>query len=131
MTQTAQIAMTDRVRALLKTARAPSAMSTLVTLTAPLGPTTQLTLSYVPDRLILTRDSFAVYAGKRSLPDLTPETLAATIADDIANEIVPKWQRVTIVTVDQGVTHTVAVEDRQPGWQHPTLLSPAVTGASI
>lgn len=85
-----------------------------------------LALSYVADRHLLTRDGFAAYAKARTaaMPWDTPlESLAALMADDLANELVPKWLRVTLVQETQGAPrHTVVVEDRQPGWDHPTLL---------
>jgi 7-cyano-7-deazaguanine reductase len=110
--------------AIVPTAIAPlAAMSTLA---LPLESGLSLRLSYVADRHLLTRDGFAAYARARTsaMPWDTPlESLAALMADDLANELVPKWLRVTLVQDTQGAPrHTVVVEDRQPGWDHPTLL---------
>jgi 7-cyano-7-deazaguanine reductase len=109
----------------LSTAIAPlAAVSTLV---LALDNGLALTLSYVADRHVLTRDGFSAYAKARTaaMPWDTPlESLAALMADDLANELVPKWLRVTLVQDAQGAPrHTVVVEDRQPGWDHPTLLN--------
>ncbi|TAL00998.1 MAG: hypothetical protein EPO08_11785 [Rhodospirillaceae bacterium] len=127
MTSTAHSSANEPTRPLLRTTPVPSRMGTLVTLSAPLGTAAHLTLAYVPDRLVLTRDGFAAYATGQAGQTLSPEALAAVVADDVANELVPKWQRVTVAIVTDGVTHTVVVEDRQPGWEHPSLLTAAGT----
>ncbi|MBX7199763.1 MAG: hypothetical protein K1X51_10330 [Rhodospirillaceae bacterium] len=105
---------------------APSALMSVTTLSIALDNTLSLTVSYVADRSIVTRDGFTAYARARTaaMPWDTPlESLAALVADDIANELVPKWLRVTFVQETPGTPrHTVSVEDRQPGWDHPTLL---------
>jgi 7-cyano-7-deazaguanine reductase len=106
-------------------ATAPAPLTSLVAVTsfaATLCAGTTLTVQYVPDRLVLTRAGFEAYAAaQREQPATTPEALAAVVADDVANELVPKWLRVT-VAVAGAVSHSVTVEDRQPGWDHPSLL---------
>ncbi|MHB1206277.1 MAG: hypothetical protein ACYCZX_11955 [Rhodospirillaceae bacterium] len=108
----------------LPTAIAP--LAAVSTLALALDNGLSLDLSYVADRHLLTRDGFAAYAKARTaaMPWDTPlESLAALMADDLANELVPKWLRVTLVQETHGAPrHTVVVEDRQPGWDHPTLL---------
>jgi NADPH-dependent 7-cyano-7-deazaguanine reductase QueF len=116
----------------LRTERVPSGLSTLVTLTAalrrPSTPQTgRLTLAYVPDRSVLTPESFRAYAAGCAAAVAAPEALAAQIAADVANEVVPKWQRVTVTLVDNGVAHSAAVEDRQPNWNDSSLLAVANT----
>jgi len=106
-------------------APAPGLM-TMATLSASLDPTTALAVTYVPDQLILSRASFDSYVAARAHEaDRTPEALAALVASDLANELVPKWLRVTVNRQAGGVVnHSVTVEDRQPGWSHPSVKSP-------
>ncbi len=105
---------------------APTALTSVSTLSLALDNTLSLTVNYVADRFVLTRDGFAAYAKARTaaMPwDTALETLAALVADDLANELVPKWLRVTFTQDTHGAPrHSVVVEDRQPGWDHPTLL---------
>lgn len=108
-------------RQLLEVASAPVAgVMTLVSLTSALDGGLALAVSYVPDQLVLTRAGFDAYArALSSAPANTPEALAALVAADIANELVPKWLRVTVNRSAGGVVnHSVTVEDRQPGWDH-------------
>ena len=119
MSQSVPDGPTESVRSLLKVVRAPSTLETTVTLSAPLG-TSRLTLTYIPDRDVLSAGSFAAYANAHARQNQLPETLAAVIARDIGNELVPKWHRVTVTTTHfPDTTHTVTVEDRQPGWDTP------------
>lgn len=86
-------------------------------------PATQVTvvLRYVPGKHFLEHRSFYRY-----LTDLLPvakegiEELAHVILDDLNNELVPRWLEI-IVELDGG--NKVLVEDRQPGWDNPSLLS--------
>lgn len=111
---------------------APSALMSMTTLTLVLDNNLSLTVSYVADRSLVTRDGFTAYARARTaaMPWDTPlESLAALVADDIANELVPKWLRVTFVQETPGAPrHTASVEDRQPGWDHPTILRTLESG---
>jgi 7-cyano-7-deazaguanine reductase len=112
-------------RHLLVTVPAPApGLTTIASLTASLDPTTAVALSYVPDQLVLTRAGFDSYVAARAQQaDRTPEALAALIAADVANELVPKWLRVTVNRQSGGVVnHSVTVEDRQPGWDHRSLF---------
>ncbi len=112
-------------RQLLTVSPAPApAVLTIATLSAQCGSAAALALSYVPDQLILTRAGFDAYVAARAAqPATTPEELAAAVAADIANELVPKWLRVTVNRQSGGiVNHSVTVEDRQPGWDHASLF---------
>lgn len=104
---------------------APAAPMSVTTLTLALDNNLSLTVSYVADRSLVTRDGFTAYARARTaaMPWDTPlESLTALVADDLANELVPKWLRVTFVQETQGgPRHVVSAEDRQPGWDHPVL----------
>ena len=105
---------------------APAALMSVTTLSLTLENNLTLTVSYVADRFLLSRDGFAAYAKARTaaMPwDTALETLAAMVADDLANELISKWLRVTFTQDTHGAPrHSVTVEDRQPGWDHPTLL---------
>ncbi len=113
----------DATRRLLATTPAPlTALAVVTSFAATLGDV-ELKLQYVPDRLVLTKAGFEAYVSARATTVCASlEALAATIADDVANEIVPKWSRVT-VTHAGATSHSVVAEDRQPGWNHPTLLA--------
>lgn len=85
-------------------------------------------LRYVPDRQVIKPGSFGQYL--RVLEGLglaTLEALAAVILDDLNNELVCRWVQVTLstaTTVHPGIqSHAVVIEDRQPSWDNPGLLS--------
>src|SRR4051812_40334520 len=101
-------------RQLLEVAPAPVAgVMTIVSLSGTLEAGLALAVSYVPDQLVLTRGGFDTYTrALSSAPANTPEALAALVAADIANELVPKWLRVTVNRQMNGVVnHSVTVED--------------------
>lgn len=82
-----------------------------------------VSLRYVPDRLVLVPDSFVSYLqalDEVALPSL--EHLAAAITDDVANEVVARWTQVIVTTNPGGPGHSVLVEDRQPRWDNKSLL---------
>ena len=107
-------------RAALKSVPAPS---TALPAVSELAHESGVRLRYVPDRLLLTPGSFLAYLERRQRDarEILPEAFAVSVAEDIANEIVPKWLQVTFTTGDE-LHHSVRVEDRQPGWDNPTLL---------
>jgi hypothetical protein len=112
--------MTDAPRSHLRTQPAPSGAAPTVVSFSLTFLSGTLTVAYVPDRVLLDADSLREYT--RSMPRMSPEQAVATIADDIANEIVPKWHRITLKAPVSGMKQTVIAEDRQPGWTHPSLL---------
>jgi 7-cyano-7-deazaguanine reductase len=132
MTSTARPSANELMRPRLQTTPTPtpSRMATLVTFSARLASGVKLTIAYVPDRLVLTRGSFTAYAAGLADQTGSPEALAAAVAEDVANEVVPKWQRVTLAITVDGVIHTIVAEDRQPGWEHPSLLTAADTATT-
>ena len=87
----------------------------------------QVELRYVPDRDILDPVSFAAYLDV--LGGMTRDSLekaAVTIIDDINNEVVPRWARVVLSKINDdaaGGGHSVLLEDRQPKWDNPALIS--------
>jgi len=83
---------------------------------------------YVPDRDILDPAAFGGYLdilGTLAWDSL--EQVAVAILDDISNEAVPRWVQVSLSAQDEiaaGVdSHGVLLEDRQPNWNNPSLLS--------
>lgn len=82
-------------------------------------------LRYVPDRVLLDRGAFAAYLSV--FAEVAPdgiEELAVTILDDLNDQLVARWLHVTIVAPsDQGGEHRITVEECQPHWQNPGLMS--------
>lgn len=83
-------------------------------------------LRYIPDRKILNAEAFANYLN--AIGQCTwdsPEDLAVTVLTDVNNEIIGRWMQVTLSTPDQQsplTSHGVVLEDRQPGWDNPSLM---------
>ncbi|MBL6934207.1 MAG: hypothetical protein ISR48_02235 [Alphaproteobacteria bacterium] len=84
-------------------------------------------LRYVPDKQILDAESFLDYTralGGRAWP--SPEDIAVAIQDDVNNELVARWTRITVTTdANSGSAlagHSITVEDRQPQWDNRPLL---------
>lgn len=83
-------------------------------------------LRYIPDRKILDATAFAQYleAVSKATWD-SPEDLAVTVLTDVNNEIIGRWMQISLSTPDQHnpiTTHGVVLEDRQPGWDNPSLI---------
>lgn len=108
-------------RALLRTKPAPFNGAPMVVHFSVALQGGTLTIAYGPDRDLLVRESLTAYAA--ALPATTPEETVATIADDIANELVPKWHRVTLALNEGDISQIVTIEDRQPGMDRPSLPS--------
>ena len=86
----------------------------------------EVELRYIPDRLILEPQSFAAYlslVASLSLESL--ERIAATVLDDINNEVVARWVQIAVTRqpTDGVATHSVFLEDRQPNWRNPDILA--------
>ena len=83
-------------------------------------------LRYIPDRKILDANAFAKYL--KAVGEATwesPEDLAVTVLTDVNNEIIGRWMQISLSTPDQNnpiTTHGVVLEDRQPGWDNPSLM---------
>ena len=84
-----------------------------------------LTIKYVPDKLILTSQSFDDYITEfRSVTFDSLEEFAIAVLSDINNEVVPRWCQIVVWRRVDGITNRcVVVEDRQPNWDNPALLS--------
>ena len=87
---------------------------------------TKVSLRYVPGKLVLNTEALGIYLCNVE-PDgnLSLEALAALILDDLNNELVPRWIQVVLIADDHSLDrgHRVLLEDRQPKWDNPTLLS--------
>ncbi|OHC74865.1 MAG: hypothetical protein A3G18_10115 [Rhodospirillales bacterium RIFCSPLOWO2_12_FULL_58_28] len=117
-------------RGILKARTSPDfKLDCISTLEGKIG-LSSVSLRYVPDKHILDPKSFGAYLKAiNDLPWESPEAMTLAILDDVNNEIVARWTRITVTTapetsVDKGiVAHSVMVEDRQPKWDNPALLS--------
>ncbi len=83
---------------------------------------------YVPDKRILDPATFGRYLeALGTLGWASLEEVAVTILDDINNEVVTRWVQVAVSAPDGGHpgvdNHGVVLEDRQPSWDNPALLS--------
>ena len=85
-----------------------------------------INLRYIPDKVIVEPASFGRYLealASINWPSL--EELAVTLLSDVNNEVVARWVHVSLSTPSsQGLdTHTVMLEDSQPKWDNPRVLS--------
>lgn len=83
-------------------------------------------LRYVPDRLILTPESFTTYTRALALVEWRAlEEIAVAILDDVNNEVVARWTRLTVRADPKSglAAHSVTIEDQQPHWNNSTLLN--------
>lgn len=88
----------------------------------------RIALRYVPDKLLVEAQSLAtLFASLARDGAAAPEAAALAILDEMNNEIVPRWVQIAVsADVDGGdglPAQTVIVEDRQPNWDNPGLLS--------
>lgn len=86
-----------------------------------------IVLRYVPDRWTLDPASFARYLDALDDAGLaTLEAVGVAILEDVNNEVVPRWIQVAAATGDEDEPAGrlgVLLEDRQPKWDNPALLS--------
>ncbi|MEI6560168.1 MAG: hypothetical protein WCO00_17355 [Rhodospirillaceae bacterium] len=84
----------------------------------------RLILEYVPDRLVLAPTAFADYLQVlEAAPWPTLEALVMTVLDDLNNQLVPRWVRVSARQERGPIGHHATASDRQPGWDNPELLA--------
>lgn len=96
----------------------------VVTLSGNIGNQQAVDVLYIPDTAVLAPDSLAMYlSALASLHWGGLEPIAATIVSDINNELIPRWVQVTVSGTSAGLAHRVTIEDRQPRWDNPVLLS--------
>ncbi len=80
----------------------------------------QVRIMYIPDHLVLRRESLRTYLDIVSnLDQGSLESLAVKLLDDFNNEIVPRWVQIDIIYNGTQITAT----DRQPSWENSNLLS--------
>ncbi len=122
-------------RQLLNVAQAPDVRGDAVTslvgrldgrLAAGGSSETKVVLRYVPHRDILTPESLTDYlAALGGVSWSSLEEAAVVVLGDVNDQVVPRWLRVRLLQLgdDQVSRHDVVVEDRQPNWDNPGLLS--------
>ena len=83
-------------------------------------------MSYVPDQQILKKSSLISYfeaVDREAFPSL--EYAGVLLLSDFCNELVPRWLMITLsqdTSVDHQ-RHEIRLQDRQPNWNNPQLLS--------
>ena len=81
-------------------------------------------LRYVADRCVLSLDAYNAYLDALAGGDEpTLEAVVLTLLDDVNNELIPRWVQVELIAGHGGDCHRVIIEDRQPGWDNPSLLA--------
>ena len=80
-----------------------------------------VSLSYVPDKLVLLMAAFLEYLADIQIMETTAlEPVALQVLDDINNEVVPRWVEVKIWARSEPKKSTnVIVVDKQPKWTNP------------
>jgi NADPH-dependent 7-cyano-7-deazaguanine reductase QueF len=109
----------------LETGENPNAkVDYIVTLSGTISQTCRVDIRYIPDLAILKPASLSTYletVGTMAWDRL--EALGLTILNDLNNEVIPRWVQVTVWGKSADMAHRVTLEDRQPRWDNPTLLS--------
>lgn len=95
---------------------------------ADAGAALSVVLRYVPDRDVLDPAAFTAYLKDLGAAEWeTLEAVGVAVLDDVNNEVVPRWVQVAVYRADTGGVgrerHAVLLEDRQPRWDNPSLLS--------
>lgn len=80
-------------------------------------------IRYIPHHTLLIRDSLPLYLAQYDDCGWLLESMAAAMLDDFNNELVPRWVHVTLSWQEGEEEHRVTLEDRQPKWDNPSLLS--------
>jgi hypothetical protein len=96
----------------------------VVTLSGTISETCRVDIRYIPDLAILKPASLNAYLrtlGTMGWNQL--EALGLTILNDLNNEVIPRWVQVTVGGKSADMAHRVTLEDRQPHWDNPALLS--------
>ena len=115
---------TERRRRLSTIASPAPWHDTLVRWSGTLADGRALTIEYVPDQLVLAPPAFAAYLDAlEAASQPTLEGLVATTLDDLNNQLVPRWVRVSASQTQGQTHHHATANDRQPGWHNPALLA--------
>ena len=111
-------------RNLLKTNPNPNPKLDYVTeLRKQFSTTLRVTLTYVPDKLLLRPEAFTAYLDV-ALPTLAEpyESFAHVFLEDVNNEVVPRWLRVLVIS-EKIPTRRIVLIDSQPNWNNASLLA--------
>lgn len=111
-------------RDLLKTIPNPNPkLDYLTDLSQRLSTTLRITLTYVPDKLLLRPDAFSAYL-ETALPRIAEpfESFANVFLEDINNEVVPRWLRIEIISEEMPARRIILI-DSQPKWNNAALLA--------
>lgn len=100
---------------------------------------TGLQVRFVADRHVLAAGAWDAYTARLDHPEQgfaadIPERLAAAVLSDCANQLVPRWLEVTVTRhggPPETAGHRVRLEERQPGWTNPDLLTRLYTDDAI
>jgi NADPH-dependent 7-cyano-7-deazaguanine reductase QueF len=87
------------------------------------GQKVHVKVRYIPEKKILRTSAFKNYLALLHHGEESLEMLSNIIFSDLINEIVPFWIHVSVSEDEEGIMHQVAIEDRQPNWDNPALLS--------
>lgn len=93
---------------------------------APKG--AHLKIRYIPDLLILDQKAIPDYLQAiEAIEWDSLESLAQSLLDDLCNELVARWIEISLTETFGDASHAhdycVVMEDRQPNWSNPQLLS--------
>ncbi len=116
-------------RAFLKTTSNPNPkLDYLTELRKQLSSTLRVTLTYVPDKLLLRPEAFNGYL-EAALPTIAEpyESFAHVFLEDLNNEVVPRWLRIEIAS-ETVPTRRIVLIDNQPKWSNEPLLASLSSG---
>ena len=116
-------------RTFLKTAPNPNPKLDYITeLRKQVSSTLWVTLTYVPDKLLLRPEAFIKYM-EVTLPTLAEsyESFAHVFLEDVNNEVVPRWLRIDVIS-KKDLTRRIVLIDSQPKWNNAPLLASLSSG---
>lgn len=76
-------------------------------------------IDYIPDRYLLVAESVEIWIKEYNNWQGTHEWLALNILDDINNEVVPRWVRVSCQVSSK---KRILIEDKQPHWRVSSVV---------
>ena len=96
----------------------------VVTLSGTISETCRVDIRYIPDLTVLKPASLNTYLSTLSALGWDHlEALGLAILNDLNNEVIPRWVQITVWGKSADMAHRVTLEDRQPRWDNPALLS--------
>tara|TARA_B100000214_G_C23430139_1_gene384448 strand:- start:93 stop:479 length:387 start_codon:yes stop_codon:yes gene_type:complete len=111
-------------RTFLKTTPNPNPkLDYLTELRKQISSTLSVTLTYIPDKLLLRPEAFIGYL-EVALPALAEpyESFAHVFLEDVNNEVVPRWLRVVVIS-EKIPTRRIVLIDSQPKWNNASILA--------